>query len=156
MSRLLALAAGLALSFAAAAQQYRWVDKDGGVQYGDTPPPGVKATRLSGARGPAAPAAPAAEGKPAAKAPLTPAEQEAAFRQRQQEAQKEAEKGAEAAREAAQKKEQCEQAKQYQAGVSSGQRLTRIDANGERVYLDEAQYAQEVARTRQMVEQACK
>ena len=45
---LLLIVMGVALSCGngALAQQFRWVDKDGRVQYGDTPPPGVKATRL--------------------------------------------------------------------------------------------------------------
>ena len=41
---------------AALAQQYTWVEKDGKLRYGDTPPPGVKATPLKGPSGPAAPA----------------------------------------------------------------------------------------------------
>ena len=145
----------MALCFAAAAQQYRWVDKDGGVQYGDTPPPGVKATRLSGARGPAAPAAPAAAGKPAAKAPLTAAEQDAAFRQRQQEAQKQQEVDAQAAREAAQKKDQCARAQDYLRSLEGGQRIARTDSKGERYYLDESQTAQELATARQGIQQNC-
>ena len=45
----LALACGLVQ-----AQAYRWVDKDGKVRYGDSPPPGVKATVMKGVAGPAA------------------------------------------------------------------------------------------------------
>ena len=36
----------LACSGLALAQQYKWVDADGKVRYGDVPPPGVKATPL--------------------------------------------------------------------------------------------------------------
>src|SRR5262245_33554085 len=155
MKRLLALIVGLGLCFAAAAQQYRWVDQNGRVQYGDVPPPGVKATRLRGASGAAAaPASPEAASAAPAK-PLTPAEQEAAFRKRQLDSQKAAEKADEASRESSAKKEQCARAKEYQATVASGQRLSRTDASGERYYLDEAQTAQEAARAGQMVQQAC-
>ena len=80
----------LALSFffaaAASAQQYKWVDQDGKVRYGDTPPPGVKAQRLKPPPGASAPA-PAAAAKQGEKGekPLTPEE---AFRKRQEDAQK--------------------------------------------------------------------
>ena len=55
---LLIVILGFALSFVsgATAQQFRWVDKDGRVQYGDTPPPGVKVTRLKPPPGGSAPA----------------------------------------------------------------------------------------------------
>src|SRR5213078_225399 len=43
MTKALLCAVGLAFAATALAQQYRWVDKDGKVGYGDTPPPGVQA-----------------------------------------------------------------------------------------------------------------
>jgi hypothetical protein len=157
MKRLLGFALAMGLCFAAAAQQYRWVDQDGRVQYGDTPPPGVKATRMRGATGAPAPAAPAAgaEAKPAAKGPLSPAEQEAAFRQRQQEAQKQQETDAQAARDTAQKKDQCARAQDYLRSLEGGQRIARTDSKGERYFLDEAQTAQELATARQGIQQNC-
>jgi len=146
----------MGLCFAAAAQQYRWVDQDGRVQYGDTPPPGVKATRMGGsAAAPAAPAAAGVEAKPAAKGPLSPAEQEAAFRQRQQEAQKQQEADAQAARDAAQKKDQCARAQDYLRSLEGGQRIVRTDSKGERYFLDESQTAQELATARQGIQQNC-
>ena len=81
----------LALLFSAGtafAQMYRWVDKDGKVRYGDTPPPGVKSSSIKGPQSGAAPAAPAAAAKDAKKGPLTPAEQEQEYRKRQAEARK--------------------------------------------------------------------
>src|SRR5262245_45448311 len=100
MKRLLVLLVGSTLAGLAFAQQYKWVDQNGRTQYGDNPPPGVKATPL---RGPsAAPSAPAAaSGGAASKGParqLTPAEQEAAFRDRQKEAQKASDKASNEAR----------------------------------------------------------
>jgi len=61
MTKALLCAVGLAFAATALAQQYKWVDQDGKVRYGDTPPPGVQATRLKPPV--SAPAAPA----PAAK-----------------------------------------------------------------------------------------
>jgi hypothetical protein len=155
MMRLLLLAAAMGLCFTAAAQQYKWVDKDGRVQYGDAPPPGVKATRLSGPpAAPAAPASPGASGKPAAKPPSA-SEQDAAFRQRQQAAEKEAAKAADTQRQAAEKKESCERAQEYVRTLESGIRISRTDASGERAYLDDDQRAAEMAKARTNVQQAC-
>lgn len=68
MRKSLAVAVALAFAaFAAHAQQYRWIDEKGRVQYTDTPPPpSAKATRRI-ATGTPAPAVPAT--KPAAAEP---------------------------------------------------------------------------------------
>ena len=88
---IIALALCMAMA-SASAQSYKWVDKDGKVYYGDSPPPGAKVTALKGQ--PAAAAQAAAAGKDAAKdagkdaakeaktGPLTPVEQEQAYRKR--------------------------------------------------------------------------
>jgi len=156
VSLALALAA---LSFAqpSAAQQYKWVDKDGRTQYGDTPPTGVKATRL---KGPSAPAsAPAPEGKAAAKdakkGPLTAAEQDAEFRKRQTEAQKSQEKADKAAQEQETKRANCANAQEQMRTVESGQRIQRTDAKGERYFIDDEQRAAELAKTRKLVSDWC-
>ena len=47
-AKLLLAAALAAVSVAAHAQLYRWTDQNGRVRYGDTPPPGVNATAMSG------------------------------------------------------------------------------------------------------------
>ena len=79
---------GVLFAAAAAAQQYKWVDQNGKVQYGDVPPPGVKATRLKPPPGRARAAPPPRAAKKGDK-PLSP---EAAYRKRQEDAQKESEK----------------------------------------------------------------
>src|SRR3954471_13976803 len=92
MKRFLAFLVALAFSGVAAAQAYKWVDKDGKVRYGDTPPPGVKATPLKIQSGPKPPPAPAPSADAAKKdgaakkdeKPLTP---EQAFQKRQKERQ---------------------------------------------------------------------
>lgn len=159
MRKALALAAMLVFSAGAVAQQYKWVDKSGRTQYGDAPPPGVKATPLRAPAGPAAPpaATPSDGNSSAAKSgPLTPAEQEAAFRKRKLEAQKEQEKQAATAKEAAEKKENCARAQEYLRTLDSGQRISRADAKGERYYLEDAQIAQEKIQARQAVQSWCK
>jgi len=135
---------------AASAQQYKWVDKDGKVRYGDVPPPGVTAT-------PMRPPPPGTAIAPAAKKdgekPLSP---EAAFRKRQEEAEKEREKQAKAGQEAQEKRENCTRAQDALRSLESGQRVARTDSKGERYFLDDAQTAQETARARQSVQEWCK
>jgi len=136
---------------AASAQQYKWVDKDGKVRYGDTPPPGVSANRLKPPpSGPSAPA-PSPEAKKEAK-PLSP---EAAFRKRQEDAEKEREKQTKADQDAQGKRENCARAQDALRALETGQRVARTDTKGERYFLEDAQIAQETAKARQAVQQWC-
>jgi hypothetical protein len=145
----------------AAAQQYKWTDRNGKVQYGDVPPAGVKATPMRGPTAAPAPAAPAADAKGGAakdagsKGPLTPAEQEAEYRKRQAEAQKGQEKEEKAAQDAQAKRENCANAREQLRVLESGQRYARTDAKGERYYLDDDQRAAETARARKAVGEWC-
>ena len=150
------LAAACAFAAGAMAQQYKWVDKDGRVQYGDAPPPGVRATPL---RPPPAQApAPREADKSAAakKGPQTPAEREADFRKRQQEAAKDREKQTQEQQLAEEKKENCARAQEMLRTLQSGQRIARTDAKGERYYLEDAQIAQETVKAQQAVQHWCK
>jgi len=153
----------LLLAFAATAAQAQikcWTDANGKRTCGDTPPPGAKTTTVRGTTAsPAAPAPAAASkdgaAKDAKKGPLTPAEQEQAYRKRQAEAQKVAEEEEKKRQDLANKKQGCESAKEYLRTIESGQRIGKTDDKGERYYLEEAQIAQELAKTRQSVNQAC-
>lgn len=158
MEKLLLFLAALAFTGAAIAQQFKWVDKDGKVRYGDVPPPGVKATPLRGpATAPAAAAKPESkDGKGAPKGPLTPAERDAEFRKRQLEAEKSREKEQQATQQAQEKKENCARAREQLVAIESGQRIQRTDAQGERYYLNEAQLTQEAVKARELASQWCK
>ncbi|MGH9577494.1 MAG: DUF4124 domain-containing protein, partial [Terriglobales bacterium] len=148
-----------ALTGVAHAQQFKWIDQDGKLRYGDTPPPGVKATPLRGSTAPAAPSAvaPGADAaKEAKKGPLTPAEQEQEYRKRQAEARKEGEKADAERRAKTERNEGCERTREYLRTLESGQRITRSNPSGERYYLDENQVASEIAKAEQSVQQACK
>lgn len=154
MKRTLLFIVVMGFAAAAAAQQFKWVDKDGRLQYGDVPPPGVKAQRLKPPPGAApAPSAAAKKDEKGAAKPLSP---EAAYRKRQEDAQKENEKAAQAEQEAAAKRENCIRAQEGLRALESGQRIARTDAKGERYYLEDAQIAQETARARQIVQESCK
>lgn len=155
MRTLIAFAAALAFAGGALAQQYKWVDKDGRVRYGDVPPPGLKAKPLRAPSGPATPA-PSAGAQEAGKKPLTPAEQEAEFRKRRLEAQKAQEKQAKAAEEEKARRENCSNARQQLAALEGGQRIVSVDpSSGERSFLDDTQRAGEIAKARRAVSEWC-
>lgn len=149
MKKTLLVIAALCIPLAAAAQQYKWVDKNGRVRYGDVPPPGVKATPLRAPAGPATPPAGAKGG------PLTPAQQEAEFRKRQIEAAKGREKAEKEAEQARVKQENCQNAQANLRMLESGQRIARVDAKGERVFLDDDQRKAEADRARKAVSDWC-
>jgi hypothetical protein len=148
---LTSLLTGLMLAPLAVAQQYKWVDQNGRTQYGDVPPPGVKATPMRGA--PAAPATAAPDA--ASKAPGKPQDPDAAFRQRQLDAQKAAEKSAAEQNELTARKENCSRAQAYLRTLESGARISSTDKDGERVYLEDDQRASETAKARQSIQQLC-
>src|SRR5574341_966538 len=156
MKRIFLFSALVVFAAAAAAQQYKWVDKDGKVRYGDVPPPGVKAQRLRpppGASAPSpAPAAPAAK-KDAKDKPLTP---EQAFQKRQKEAQEQDAKLAKERQDADAKRANCEQAQAQLRAVQSGQRVARTNAAGEQVILDDAEMARERDKAQKLVSEWCK
>lgn len=160
MLRILVLVLTLAFAAAASAQLYRWVDKNGKVRYGDTPPPGVKTRMLGSPPGATPPAAGGDEAKDAAakdapKGPLTPAEQEQAFRKRQIEARKAQEKEALARKDAAAKQENCARAREALATYESGQRVARTTPQGERYYLDDQARSAETEKARQAARDWC-
>ncbi len=153
MIRLLVFCAASLLAAAVLAQQYKWVDKDGKVRYGDTPPPGAKATQLKPPPGSsAAPAsAPAAAGKKGEK-PLTP---EQAFQKRQKEQQEAAQKEDKARTDAEIKRGNCENAQANLRQLQSGQRMSTTTPSGERSFIDDAQRAKETERAQKAVAESC-
>ena len=156
MKMLPVLVLALVLPVAAHAQLYKWIDQDGKTRYGDTPPPGVKATTMRGvpAASQSAPAPAGADAKK--KGPLTPAEQDKEFRKRQDEARKAGDKAAQESQVKAQRNEGCERTKEYLRTLESGQRIARTNPSGERYYMSEEQVAQETAKARESAQQACK
>jgi hypothetical protein len=157
--RVLVCALSFAVAAGAAAQAYRWVDKDGKVRYGDTPPPGTKATPLNVPQGSGAnvvPAAPDAAAKGANKGPLTPADQEKEYRKRQAEAQKAAAKSEQEQRDAQVRIDNCNRAQTALRTLESGQRVMITDKQGERYYLNDEEIAKQTAVAQQQVSDWCK
>jgi hypothetical protein len=165
MLRTLLFITSLAFTGAAAAQ-YKWVDQNGKVQYGDVPPPGVNASPMRRKAPPVTYSPPEASDKNdadkkdgdkkdnARKGPLTAAEQDAEFRKRHKDAEQERQKQAKAQQDAAEKRENCVRAQEYVRALETG-RLARTDSKGETYYLDEAQAAREATKARQSVQQWC-
>src|SRR5258706_6002259 len=153
MKTLAVVTLALALAAPAIAQQYKWVDKDGKVRYGDVPPGGVKATPLKPPAGPAAPAptAPAAAAKKGEK-PLTP---EQAFQKRQKDREESEQKAQQSQAEASVKRANCESAQASMRQIQSGARINTTNAAGERVGMDDAPRAARMARAQKAVTEWC-
>lgn len=161
------LLALLCLAAAGAAQaQWKWRDAKGNVQYSDIPPPAGTpekdilqrpyASKPAIVVAPVGAAASAASApRPAASAP-TKAELEAAARQKQEQDGQAAKQKEEERRIAAQRRENCARAQANLRDLQSGQRLTRTNEKGERVFMDEAQIAAEVNRARDLITSECK
>jgi len=165
MNRLLVMLLAIAFAGTASAQLYKWVDKNGRVQYGDTPPGDAsKITRLKAPAGGAvpAPAAPEAKSDAAAKdkdkdkdkdKALTP---EQAFKKRQQDRQEAEQKAEKERAEADQKRAGCENAQAGLRQLQSGQRLSTVNSAGERVYIEDDERARQVQRAQKSVADWCK
>jgi len=147
MIRIVLFASAMLAALAAEAQVYKCLDANGVTVYRQDPcPPSMKRETMSKpgiAPAPAsAPAAAAGKaGKDAKKGPMTPAEQEQAFRQRQQDAAKAAKEADAKAEQAKIKEQNCNNARQRLATYSMGGRISKVDANGERYYVDDAEIA---------------
>lgn len=169
---LLAATLGASLSLPAAAQ-WKWRDRNGVVQYSDTPPPnGIPAQDVlqkpnPAQRAPVAPpAATANAAEPAATrasaAPLAPkgadAELEARrLKQEQEKADKgKAEERAQAEKLALAKADNCSRARAHMRTLDEGIRMVRTNANGEREVLDDKARAEEKSRAREVIASDCK
>ena len=148
---ILALACGTAQ-----AQAFRWVDKDGKVRYGDTPPPGVKATPMKGSAGGVAPPPPASAAKDAkgdAKVPVDPAQ---AFNERQLKAKEEAAKAEKEHADAETRKKNCDRSQGFLRSLDAGQRISTTNAQGERSFLEDAGRQAQIEETRAEIAKNCK
>jgi len=164
MIRIALFAVAFLVVWSAQAQVYKCVDADGKVVYSQDPCPANMKSGTISRRGPSAPAAPPADSSAdkapkgdAAKsaAPKTAAEQEQAFRKRQQDQAKAAKESEQKSAEAQRKAENCRNARERLTQYEIGGRQSRINAQGERYYLEDAQIEQEKARARADVAQSC-
>ena len=159
MKTIIALAATL-FATAAHGQLLKCVGKDGRVEYATQCPAGTReqSTGIKNTPAPAPAPGPAAapSGAPGAK-PQSLAERDADFRKRQAEQQEAETKEAKKTAEAAQRQRACEDSQSYLKNLQSGNRVARIDPKtGERVFLEDAQYAAEIAAAQKVVDANCK
>ena len=149
------------------AQVHKCIDANGKVIYSQNPcpantKPGTVTRRVDGpSSAPSVtpssdPADKAAKGDAAKKSgPKTAAYQEQDFRKRQQDQAKAAKESADKSAEAQRKQDNCRAARERLAQYEIGGRMTRVNPQGERYYLEDAQIEQEKARARSEVSQAC-
>ena len=156
--------------------QWAWKDGNGRLVYSDRPPPSeIKPSSVvrqpntqALAKNPAPASGPLDDaGKPSdaknpdaknaapSNAPKTIAERELDFRKRQQERADSDKKAGEEQTKIAAKTAECDRARGYMKSLEDGVRITRTDASGKREFLDDAQRAAEVDRTRKVMQSAC-
>lgn len=140
------LLAVLAVSGAASAEIYRWVDANGRVQYSDQPPPGVKADKVT-----SSPASGAAGG-----AAKSSQDQEQESRKRKTQEEEKSKKQAKADEAARLQEKNCAQAKANLALFERGGRITRMNEKGEATLLSDAEIAAGAAEARRAIAEWCK
>lgn len=156
---MLAAALAATLVCAPAAAQWKWRDKTGIVQYSDLPPPaGVSEADILQRPAPTTVSrtAPAAS---AASAPLlVPKAAEAASAPKPTKAEEEAaaRKQIEDQRIAQTRLDNCSRASAQMKALQDGQRMSRINAQGQREFLDDKGRAEEVQRTQGVIAADCK
>jgi uncharacterized protein DUF4124 len=143
---------------AAQAQVYKCLDSNGRTVYlQNRCPPSMKPEAMSrGGIPPASAVAPAASPTDAGKGgPKTAAEQEQAFRKRQQDQTKAAKTEEQKTAETQAKEANCRNARQRLANYEIGGRISQINDKGERYYMEDAQIEAAKAQARAEVSQYC-
>ena len=137
------------------ADVYKWVDKDGKIQYSDQPPLSGEAKKMKKKTKDVGNVAPASTGT-AAKPGASVTDQELEFRKRKME-QEEAEKKKLAEQEIAEKnKGYCNNLRGELQAHRDGVRIVRYNDKGERVALDENERAQSKTQLEQRIAKECK
>jgi hypothetical protein len=142
----LALSAGVS-----SAEICRWKDANGRTQYSDNPPPGAKCEGTI-RKSTAAPAG----GGDAGAGPKSYQEKEMDFRKRRLDKQEAEKKAQQEKEQQAAKKATCDSARSRVAGLQHGGRVAKYDANGQIMFLDDADIARELADAQRTAEQACR
>ncbi len=174
--KLLLLAVACTWAMGAAAQ-WQWIDKDCRKVFSDRPPPqeipeksilkqpggGRAAPRPApveaapaAADGAQAPATAAAAPKPVASAPGSGKDKALEEKKAQAEAAEAAKKKAEEEKQAKAQADNCASARDAKAAFDSGRPITKSNAQGERIFLDEAGRAAEAKRIDGIIAADCK
>jgi len=134
---------------AAHGQLLKCVGTDGKVEYASQCPAGTKEIQTGIRNAPSA--------SPPAATQKSLAEREADFKKRQTEGAEARQKDEKKAAETADQRYACDNARSYLKALQEGQRITRTDPKtGERIYLDDSEYASETAKAQRAVSELCK
>jgi hypothetical protein len=150
MRAMTALFLALAATSAFGAEVYTWRDAGGNTHFSDTPPPGVAAKKMRG--GTSEDAQPPAQAAPR----RSLADQEMEFRKRKADAEAAQAKADKEKSEAEESKRNCEQSRNQLQALESGQRMSRINAEGETIFMEDDARVQEIERARKAVQSWCK
>lgn len=167
------LTLGMLCASVGAAAQWQWIDKDGRKIFSDRAPPAdvpdqnilKQPGRAAATSGSAAAGDSSTAGKPQESAPkpaATPVTAKSDLDKKLEEKKKQAEKDeaaqrkAEEDRVAAARADNCQRAKQALPTYQSGVRITRNNAQGERVFLDDAARAAETTRLQGIIASDCR
>jgi hypothetical protein len=154
----IALCGALLLLFGSTvnADVYKWVDKNGKIQYSDQPPPSGDGKKLKRHSKDTVESPSAQSGATAGKPAASTADQELEYRKRKAE-KEEAEKKQQAEAETAEKnKEYCNSLRGELSSHSNGVRLVRYNEKGERVFLDDKERAVSKEKLEQRISKECK
>ncbi len=135
------------------AQVYKWIDKEGRVQYTDTPPPAT-ATKAE-AKKLAPPPAPSTAAN-AATSTKSAQERSKELDKRRTDAAEKEKKDEAAEKVAKENDERCKEAKRYLSNLDSGAPITSTNDKGEREIMSDQQRAKEKARAQAASAEACK
>ncbi|TNC99818.1 MAG: hypothetical protein FD121_44 [Gallionellaceae bacterium] len=149
MRALFTLAALALLSFNVQAGLNKWVDTAGNVHYSDAPPQNVKTQSVPNIAGTGQAAAPATYSS------KSYVEREAELKKSKQEKSEANEKKAQQEAQAEERKRNCTAAQQNLRMLEEGTRIVTYDANGEKVYLDDAGREQRLNDARKAISNNC-
>ena len=150
-SRIQLAAAGVAvallvLALPSAAQLYKYIDKaTGKTVYSDQPPPDQDGKTIKVQTG-------GAETAPA----KTAVSRDKELDKDRKKSADESKKADDAAKNAAKTEEACARAKENLARYAEGGRITKLNAQGERVYMEDSEIAANREKTRRDMEELCK
>lgn len=163
--RALTLALACVLPLPALAE-WQWIDKSGRKVFSDqSPPPDIPARNILKAPTGRMPAAEPERAEPAAPAAatvqtgttlkLTGRDKDLEARKKQAEAAEAEKRSAQEAAIAEAKSDSCKRAREGKSALDSGVRLARVNAQGEREFLDDGQRAAEGQRLQAIISRDC-
>lgn len=134
---------------------YSWKDAQGQTHYSDLPPPDAKVRTLRQAPLTGSKPVTSSEESATSSAPSY-AEQDLAFRKRRAEAAEAEEKARKEKSNDESRQRECADARAQLTALEGGQRMTRFNENGERVFMDDDERAAAIERTRATVDRSCR